>query len=175
MTESSPVPVPGGDPYLPSEELLPKLFAHQLEYVRVLAEDASAEPDPWTGLATFLESILGLQAEYRGLLEYMTGPQGRARAGASTARLTPVIAELLARAKAAGQVRRDVTVHDVALVPVMVGAVLERTRAVGPPDHWRRVLAVLLDGFRTATPPRAPLPGRPLDADELHAVLSTTA
>jgi hypothetical protein len=168
VTES--YPAPSADPFLPPANLLPKLFAHQLEYVGQLADEASARSDPWSGLSDFLESILALQAEYRGLMEYMAGPHGEERAGASTARLTPVVAELLARAKASGQVRRDVTVHDVALVPVMVGAVLERCRDTGPPDTWRRMLAVLLDGFRA---PGSPLPGRPLDAGELHRVLSS--
>ena len=156
---------PGG---LPPEELVPRLFGHQLDYVGQLLDDAAAVADPWTGLRTFLESVLALQAEYRGLLEYMFGPHGRERAGAATARLTPLVAELLARGKASGQVRMDVTVEDVALVPVMVGAVLERGRGTGPEDLWRRVLAVVLDGLR---PSSAPLPGRPLHRDELHQLL----
>ena len=152
----------------PAGDHLSRFFADQLDYVGQLADEASAQPDPWAGLTGFLHSILALQAEYRGLLDYMFGPRALERAGASTARLTPVLAELLARAKASGQVRRDVTIEDVALVPVMVGAVLERSRGIAPDDAWQRVLAVVLDGFRPAA---EPLPGRPLRRDELDALL----
>lgn len=169
---SAPGRSPSGDrPLAPSPvacaDPLEQLFRDQLSYVGELADEASAQSDPWAGLSGFLDGVLALQAEYRGLLDYMCGPAAPPRAAASTARLTPVIAELLARAKAGGQVRSDVSVMDVALVPVMVGAVVDRSRDLDP-ELWRRMLALLLDGLR---PGFQPLPGRPVDLDELHRLL----
>lgn len=150
------------------ESLMAALFEDQLTRVADLAASASACADPWTGLRTFLEGVLELQAADRGLQEHMLGAHGPARAAAAAERIAPAVAELLARAKERGQVRSDVHVQDVALIPVMVGAVTDRARTVRP-DLWRRVLAVVLDGLRPGTPP---LPGVALTPAESVAVLT---
>ena len=151
------------------EDLLRALFEDQLDAVAALAEAALAEPDPWQGLRAFLARVVELQAADRGLQEYMLGPQAHARARASTDRLVPVVGQLLERAQERGQVRPEVTATDVALIPVMVGAVTERSRDVAP-GLEQRVLAVALDGLR---PAGEPLPGRPLEPAELGRVLSS--
>jgi AcrR family transcriptional regulator len=152
------------------EDLLLALFEDQVEQVVRLAETAGARADPWRGLYVFLEAMLQMQADDRGLHEYLLGSQAPSLAGRATERISPVVAELLARAKELGQVRADVEVQDVALVPVLVGAVLDRTRGVAP-DQWRRVLALVMDGFRP--PAEGALPGRPLDPEQLEQVFTS--
>ncbi|MBB3677534.1 hypothetical protein [Modestobacter versicolor] len=56
-----------------------------------------------------------------------------------------------------------------ALVPVMVGAVLDRARGVAP-DAWRRALTAVLDGFRPAG--AGALPGAPLTPDQLEQLMA---
>ncbi|GAB4081010.1 TetR/AcrR family transcriptional regulator [Modestobacter muralis] len=152
------------------EDLLLALFEDQVEQVVRLAETAGARADPWRGLYVFLEAMLQMQADDRGLHEYLLGSQAPSLAGRATERISPVVAELLARAKELGQVRADVEVADVALVPVLVGAVLDRTRGVAP-DQWRRVLALVMDGFRP--PAEGSLPGQPLDPAQLEQVFTS--
>ncbi|WP_448609407.1 TetR/AcrR family transcriptional regulator [Geodermatophilus sp. URMC 60] len=150
------------------EDLLQALFEDQVGEVVGLAEAALAEPDPAAALRGLLERVVELQAADRGLQEYMLGPSGRSRAGAATERIAPVVAELLSRAQERGQVRADVTVLDVALVPVMVAGVVERARGIAP-GVWRRVLRLALDGLR---PAEEPLPGRPLRPEQFERVMS---
>ena len=76
---------------------------------------------------------------------------------------------VLDRAKERGQVRREVTATDVALIPIMVGAVVERSRGVAP-EVWQRVLGLALDGLR---PTGEPLPGRPLSRTQFDRVMSS--
>jgi AcrR family transcriptional regulator len=152
------------------EDLLLALFEDQVEQVVQLAETAGARADPWRGLYVFLEAVLQMQADDRGLHEYLLGSQAPALAGRATERISPVVDDLLTRAKQLGQVRADVEVEDVALVPVLVGAVLDRSRTVAP-DQWRRVLALVMDGFRP--PAEGTLPGRALDPAQLEQVMTS--
>jgi hypothetical protein len=76
--------------------------------------------------------------------------------------------ELLARARDAGVVRADVTEQDLALVPVMIGAVIHSARAVDP-ELWRRTLAIVLDGLRSAH--HDPLPGTSPDSSQLARII----
>ena len=71
-----------------------------------------------------------------------------------------------------GTLRSDFTVEDVPLVFWSGGRVIERTASVAP-DHWRRVLGLLLDGLRAeaATPLSAP----PLTNAQLSRVTKEAA
>jgi AcrR family transcriptional regulator len=151
------------------EDLLLALFEDQVGRVVQLAEAAAAGDDPWQGLCGFIEATLEMQAEDRGLQEYLLGPQAAELAGVANQRITPVVGELLARAKALGQVRDDVEVADVAIVPIMVGSIMDRTRGVAP-DAWRRVFALVMDGFRPGS--SAVLPGSPLPTEQLEKVFA---
>ena len=82
--------------------------------------------------------------------------------------IAPVVTELLARARDAGVVRADVTEQDLALVPVMIGAVIHSARAVDP-ELWRRTLVVVLDGLRAVH--HDPLPGTPPDSSQLARII----
>jgi hypothetical protein len=53
--------------------------------------------------------------------------------------------------------RADVTVSDIALVPLMVGAVVDRARAVDA-DLWQRALDLVMDGFRAQGAQPLPTP-----------------
>lgn len=152
------------------EDLLLALFEDQVERVGQLAEAALAEPDPWLGLRGFLEATLELQASDRGLQEFLYGDHGLTLAGRARRRIAPVVGELLARAQATGQVRGDLTVQDVALVPIMVGAVTDRARDVAP-DLWRRVLALVLDGMRPVE--SGGLPGEAVSFERFEQIMSS--
>ncbi len=149
--------------------LIEALFGHQVEAVVASAHAALDIVDPWAALETFLTDILQMQARSRGLRELSSGsPHGVALAAHARARIAPVVTELLARAHAAGVVRRDLTEPDLALVPVMIGAVMHSARGVDP-ELWRRTLMIVLDGLRSVR--GDPLPGAPPDMAQLAHII----
>jgi hypothetical protein len=50
----------------------------------------------------------------------------------------------------------------------MVSAVAEMAREVSP-ELWQRALTIIIDGLATTRQAPTPLPGRPLDRDQLAA------
>lgn len=156
------------------ERLIEALFEERLARVERIARDAHALDDAWAGIASFLERLLELTSEDRGLRELLLGTEhGRVRVEATRGEVTPLVADLVARAKAAGQIRTDVEETDVALVQLAVSELDTLVHRVAP-DAWRRLLAVALDGLRAGTrPTRAtPLPGPPLGEQDVAAVLA---
>src|SRR5690242_16241755 len=94
----------------PDKELLVEaLFDQRVEELVALAEAARAEPDPFAGLVRFFETFLTVQAADRGLKDVVLGTaRGAGRAARARERIRPIVDELLARARAAGEIRDDV-------------------------------------------------------------------
>lgn len=152
------------------EDLLAALFEDQLDQVVELARGALRVADPWTALTGFLVAVLDMQARDRGLKELLLGSsRALEMSSRSQEQVAPVVAQLLARAQAAGQVRDDITVQDLALVPMQVGAVIDSARGVEP-LLWRRTLALVLDGLR-ARPDITALPVPPPSPDQFERVM----
>src|SRR4051812_48022353 len=80
----------------------------------------------------------------------------------------PSSASMLARAKAAGQLRPDVTETDVGLMRFMLTAIADIAFAADP-AVWRRYLRIVLDGLGTPDPGEMPAP--PLDQEALDEVI----
>jgi hypothetical protein len=83
--------------------------------------------------------------------------------------IRPLVAELVRRARDAGELRADVVEDDVLLVSLMTGAVSEFAVDVEP-QLWRRSLGLLLDGLRAAG--ASPLPVGPLAADQADRAMA---
>ena len=144
------------------DALAEAVFEAHLERVAEAAAVALEADDPWEGLLGYLTHVVGLQAADRGLSEIL-GAHLRTEQllGRARTRLRPLVEELIERAQAAGDLRRDVTYEDVSVLLWTTGRVVDATRDIAP-EFWRRYLALLVDGLReaSATPlPRAPLTG----------------
>ncbi|SDS94783.1 TetR/AcrR family transcriptional regulator [Actinoplanes derwentensis] len=132
------------------QDLLDALFSEHIETVIGFAAQASRYDDAWAGLAWFLERQLEIEAQSRGLGELL-----RSRDQATTLvqraheQMTPLVAELIARAVRAGQLPAGATPADFAAVHVMVGSVMDASRTVAP-QLWRRALTIALAGLRHA-------------------------
>jgi AcrR family transcriptional regulator len=151
--------------------LVDALFSDQVDVVVAAAHAALEIADPWAALETFMTDILQMQARNRGLRELSSGSaHGVALASYARTQIAPVVTELLARAHHAGVVRRDLTEQDLALVPIMVGAVIHSARSTDP-ELWRRTLTVVLDGLRSVHD--HPLPGSPPDSSQLARIMSS--
>jgi hypothetical protein len=121
-----------------------------------------ADPDPWHGLVSFLEDVLGTCNRAVGTL-FAIRPDWRQRFQA-------LIRDLLLRAQNAGAARSDLTTEDVTLVLLGVA----RTMAItgqATPELWRRHLAIVLDGMRADHEQR--LPGLPVTPEQLDQDLRT--
>jgi len=150
--------------------LVEALFRDQVDLVVAAAHAALDIADPWQALVTFMTDTLQFQAGNRGLGELSTGsPHGFALASYARTQVAPVVTELLARAHQAGVVRSGVVEQDLALVPVMIGAIIRRARA-GDPDLWRRTLAIVLDGLRSVHEDE--LPGTAPTSSQLARIIS---
>ena len=111
-----------------------------------------------------------MQAEDRGFKELLLrSAESRERMRLFRERIRPLVAELVRRARDAGELRDDVVEDDVLLVSLMTGAVNDFAHAVEP-QLWRRSLGLLLDGLRARG--ATPLPVGPLDAEQADRAMA---
>ncbi|MBB3082415.1 TetR/AcrR family transcriptional regulator [Geodermatophilus sabuli] len=127
-------------------ELVQAVFADGMSRYASAGERALQVDDPWAAVCGYLTDICALQAEHRALADLVTSTEyvddNRALAVASLQRL-------LDRARAAGVLRRDLTLEDVALMLTANAGVVRQAgdRAV---EASRRFVALLLDGLHAA-------------------------
>ena len=153
-------------------DLIDALFEERVERLVEAAHRGLAEEDPWTGLVIWMETAVELHANDLSLKQMIFEQAGgEERVAGVKAKLQPLIAEIVDRAQASGQLREDVVVTDLPLFQFMVAS-LGQFDAPGL-ELWRRGLAVVLDGLRAGS--TAPLPGRGLLDTEFSHAISTSA
>ncbi len=154
------------------DRLIEALFEHAVEEVVGYAEDAIKEPDPWIGLASFLERSLELQASDQGLKELLLGlPDGMRQIERIRNRMIPLMTGLVQRAQAAGQVRSDFAPQDIPILQMMLGTVVDVSRDAQP-DLWRRYLTLVLDGMRADGSRPGELGAPPVPVERIPEVMS---
>ena len=124
------------------------------------AEDAAAEPDPWTGLTQFLERSLDMIASNRALVDVLSRTYGAEHFTEMLQRSWLRLEEVVARGGAAGVIRADVTVTDFPPILEMLGSVTGH----GQPCLPHRYIGLILAGLR---PDPEPLPGDPITPERL--------
>jgi AcrR family transcriptional regulator len=144
--------------YATKEQLLQHLCLDAMRQYAEAAQDALAEPDPWTGLAHYIRTCVanlgsGSLASIAGTITITPELQ---RAFTQANRLAHT---LVRRAHAAGALRADATTQDVfALIEQ-----LSRRGPAAPTDEddnaRQRLIAITLDGLRAHH--TQPLPGKP--------------
>jgi AcrR family transcriptional regulator len=131
-------------------ELARAIFAEAIEEIIDTARTAAAMDDPWAGIVAFLEKTAEAQTKDRGLRELMMGVHDSNEMERVHDVMTPLLNDLVDRAKAAGQVRGEVDSTDVGVAVLMLCTVADVTGDVAP-DLWRRYLPMLLDGLRAGS------------------------
>ena len=150
--------------------LVAALFTEQVGQVVEAAESALLVEDPWAAIVQFMTTVLEMQAGSRGLRELSAGdPHGQELARYARERVAPVVTALVGRGHAAGVLRPGVAEQDLALVPIMVGAVIQASRGTDP-ELWRRCLSIVLEGLRDGQP--APLPASAPSDEQIGRMLS---
>lgn len=163
------------------EELIEAILVQQVEELEAILREALAESDPWTGVVSYLERSLAIQAEDRGVAQVLSGqfapPQ---RFDWSRDRLAPLVNRLVDRARDAGAVRDDVTGTDLVLLQVALTAIATTAQdAPTVPDRsdvdqlYRRYLWIALDGLRPRSGDASRLPVAPLTTLQAHVLLGS--
>ena len=134
--------------------------------------EATADPDPWHGLTTFLERTLELQAGDRGLKDLITEmPDGLERTGRIRSRMLPLAVDLVRRAREAGKLRPDVAAQDLPIVQLILGALIDASRDEAP-ELWRRYLGIIIRGLAADPDAQPPLSPPPLAPEQVDHVMS---
>ena len=153
------------------ESLVEAVFATKLERAAENARAALEIEDPWEAFRTFVMGVARMHARDRGLSDVLlSSDRGRERVAEFRETIQPLAGQLLDRAKAAGALREDVTLFDIAMLHQAVGAIADITRDVSP-DYFERTLTLLVDGLARERP-TTPMPVPPPDFDQFIAIMS---
>lgn len=153
------------------ESLVEAVFATKLEGAVHSARELLEIEDPWEAFRAFVTTVARMHARDRGLNDVLlSSDRGRERVAAFRATIQPLAGQLLERAQAAGALREDVTLFDIAMIHQGVAAIADITRDVSP-DYFERTLTLLVDGLaRERTTTAMPVP--PPDFEQFSAILS---
>ena len=153
------------------EDLVEALFMDRIEEVATLAEEAAEAADPWSGLVCFMEQMTALLAGDRGLRQMlMFATYGRDKVWYARQRNAPLVAKLVERAQAAGQLRSDLKQTDIPFIVFVLTEVAQWARQVSP-EIWRRYLALVLDGLRPERDGVTALPVPALRPEEMETAM----
>jgi AcrR family transcriptional regulator len=156
------------------EALAEALFAEQIDELAGLAEQALTDPDPWAGLASFLQQAGARLAADRGLRQLlMYSIYGRDRVGHARQQMQPVVTRLLERGQAAGVVRADLRPTDIPMLAFMLTLIAEYAGHLRP-ALWRRYLGLILDGLQPCRNSVTELPEPALNPDEMELAMRTS-
>ncbi|MER7282317.1 helix-turn-helix domain-containing protein [Dactylosporangium sp. NPDC000244] len=138
--------------------------------VRDALAHAEAIEDPWEALTVYVTMVCELQAGNPALNDAVSRrfPDAEALTAICDAQMDHARG-LLQRAQAAGAVRPDCSVEDLAYLFWATSTIVRATVGVAP-QTWRRALALNLDGLRARAAGPA-LPEPPLTRTQLHTAM----
>jgi AcrR family transcriptional regulator len=150
--------------------LIDALVDQRMTAIEELAEEAAGRERAWDGLVHFLEGAVEMSIRDRALTDILfSDPGADPGLHERKLRIGPILEELVARAKAQGDVRPDLAATDLAMAQFMLvagGCFGDGVR----PDLWRRHLTIFMDGLRTRREAPTPLPAEALSTEELQRV-----
>jgi hypothetical protein len=103
--------------------------------------------DPWEALTSVMWRGAEIMAGDRALSEVFASIPGAMEATMPTVEgLQETMGELMARAQAAGVLRRDAVIDDIPMIMCGIGSATKKEHRCAAP--WRRHLMIVLDGLR---------------------------
>lgn len=151
------------------EELVAAVFADRMDAYAEAIAVAIDDPDPWHGLAGFIETVCAMQAADYGFADVLTMTFPTAKALEERRNeVYDVMVQLIDRAKAAGRLREDFAPEDLVLVYMANAGVVNATGDAAP-EAWRRVVTLFIQSFEA--PARGPLPDPPEHSALYRAML----
>lgn len=154
------------------EELVAAVFADRMDAYVDAVGVALDDPDPWHGLAGFIETACAMQAADYGFADVltMTFPTAKALERRRDEAYAAMV-RLIERTKATGRLRADFDPSDLVLIHMANAGVINATGDAAP-DAWRRVVALIIQSLEA--PARGPLPASP-DHDALYRAMLRAA
>lgn len=150
--------------YGSKDELLRQLCTLAMQDTIQAAEQALADPDPWTGLAGYVQACVEQRTGALGALagSIETTPE----MWATSKRSRDLLGRLAARAAKAGVLRPDVTVLDIAWLIEALGRSGQPGATSEDEIIRQRLTTIAIDGLRAgpAGPARSALAGPPPSA-----------
>lgn len=133
------------------DALIDELTDRKLQRMLDLVAAASAAEPGTVSLRALMMDAAAVRAADRGLFPMLFRAADTTQRDARVSRLLNAWDEVIAQARAAGEVRAGFSAVDVDLFMVMVGAVADATHDLAA-DAWKRAAEVLLDGYAATTP-----------------------
>ena len=153
------------------EDLFDALFEVKFLELYDLAVEAEAHDDAWEGLKFFIEKGAEVHAHDVGLREVILGSgRGKEKISEARGKMSEPVGKLVARAQAEGKLRPDVVVLDIPVLEMMISSVFDHTGGVHP-EHWKRMLEIVLDGLVATRPEPTELVQPPLGIADYEAAM----
>lgn len=140
------------------EALLDALMEQRFELLAARATEALEQDDPWEAFRDLLRFAAAHQSEDRGLSEVLSQRPSKGRENALKSGLSATTEELMRRAQASGQMRKDALIEDVPTILCGLGGVLGAHEESMPALNWERFLAIMLDGLAAPGHQKLPKP-----------------
>jgi AcrR family transcriptional regulator len=162
------------------DELIYVVYEPRLRDAELTARQFAESEDAWTGLVRFLETSADNLATDMGLRQFVLGRHtdtlGWSRTPPSRklfelleqtdTRVLEQLTGLVDRAKQAGQLRQDFEVSDI----LLASAAIQSAADFGGTSHprlYRRLIGMLIDGFRTSRSEPTPLSEAAVPGDRI--------
>lgn len=154
------------------EDLVDALFEVKFLELYELAEEALAHEDAWEGIKFFVEKGAEVHAHDRGLREVIMGSaRGKEKISEVRGKMSAPVGKLVARAQEQGKLRPDLVVLDIPVLEMMIASVFDHTGAVNP-EHWKRMLEIVLDGLVSTRPEPTELTVPPLGVKDYEGAMA---
>jgi AcrR family transcriptional regulator len=140
-------------------DLIAAVFEPKLRAYADATQRAVAEPDPWLAFGGYVRELCAMQAADAGFADVVASTfPVTAAMDLRLRKALAGVAEVVARAKAAGVLREDFVMQDLAVLLLANAGVVTVTMQHAP-QAWERFAAYMLDAFRApgATPLPAPV------------------
>lgn len=143
------------------DDLIAACFERRLEEYARVAEEALEASDGWSGFCAYVERVCSMQAADRGFNDVLTRSFSKAKElEAHRTRGYELSVRLIERAQAEGTLRSDFVPEDLVLL-LMANAGVVRAAGRAAPDAWKRLVGLMLDGFRSEGATELPPPPSP--------------
>ncbi len=130
------------------QDLLRALAQQRFDAKADAAREALELDDPWEGFVHFMTSATRITAGDLALSEAMGQQPGLCHEAADRAGLRELVAQLVERAHASGQLRSDIAADDIPSLVSGVGHAVHAGNRGAPAMSWERYLEIMLAGVR---------------------------
>lgn len=160
------------------DALIDALFDDMVASIEHILDESAALPRAWDGLVHFLTAMLESQGRDKALRDTLLARQEHPdecvgnKEDVVRDKVRDVLEDLVARAQADGDLRRDVVPTDLGVLLISGVGVVDFTTPADP-DVWRRYVTLLVDGLRARTADgNTAMTEAPLDEDQIEECMT---